>query len=120
MSVKINYTMKEPEVSYIEALHYEMEARENLVQFIMGNGMNDDSILDSAAFKRYHNEYLAYFKRFKIAQKEVGDKYANTFGEKYGSASWILDYGTRIMQITINGDVEKDDIALPEGYEFAE
>lgn len=81
----------------IQRLDIEMSSRQNLIAFMLSNGMNTDT----EQFKKYQSEYNYFFIEFDKAKREiVENKYiAKEFGNTE-NLTWSLDYNTR--EIVVN------------------
>ena len=77
-------------VNKIEALQYEVTARQNLVAFMIENGHN----MDSDNYKRYNSEYLDFFKQLEEAKEAFANEYVypQTNGKR---VSWNLDFAAK-------------------------
>lgn len=78
---------------YIEALHYEVYSRKDLLTFAIGKGL-----VDTESFNKYHNEYQEFYVKYEIAKQELYDTYVK---EKYGykPLKWELKFSTRTLII---------------------
>lgn len=74
-------------VNRIEALQYEVSARQNILAFMIENGHN----MDADNYKRYNGEYLDFFKQLEEAKEEFATEYVypQTNGKR---VAWNLDF----------------------------
>lgn len=81
---------------YIQRLDIEMSARQNIISFMLSNGMNTDT----EQFKNYQNEYNYYFTEFDKAKTNIIEKkyIANEF-KNYTNLNWNLDYSNRELTV---------------------
>ena len=77
-------------VNRIEALQYEVHARRELLTHMIDSGADTKS--DN--FKHYHEEYLAFYKKFEDAKEEFAREYIypNTGNMR---VNWNLDFKTQ-------------------------
>lgn len=78
---------------YIEALHYEVYSRKDLLTFAIGKG-----IVDTDSFKQYHDEYQEFYVKYETAKDELYNMYLK---EKYEGKPihWELKFNTRILNV---------------------
>ena len=78
---------------YIEALHYEVYSRKDLLAFAMGKGF-----ADTDSFKQYHDEYQEFYVKYETAKDELYNMYLK---EKYEGKPirWELKFDTRILNV---------------------
>lgn len=80
--------------SYIESLHYEVNARSSLLTFAMSKGMGETD-----AFKKYHDEYREFFMKYEVAKQELYDNFIKK--DWHGkNVDWSLDFGSHAIVIT--------------------
>lgn len=78
---------------YIEALHYEVYSRKDLLTFAIGKGL-----VDTESFNKYHNEYQEFYVKYETAKDELYNMYLK---EKYEGKPihWELKFNTRILNV---------------------
>lgn len=74
-------------VNRIEALQYEVSARQGILAYMIENGHN----MDSDNYKRYNAEYLDFFKQLEEAKEEFAEQYVypETNGKR---VAWNFDF----------------------------
>lgn len=77
----------------IEALQYEVEARKDLITYMVSNGID----CNSSTFQKYEKEYRDYFVAYNKAKQEMIDTYLNGMNYK----SWTLDFHTAILHVEV-------------------
>ena len=85
----------EDTVSKIQRIHSETEARMLLLNRLMETHKDDASFIDSALFKKYHEEYVTMSTAFDEA-KHLQDHQLN----------WNLDYATCQLNVDILCDCD--------------
>ena len=88
MKIKIPDKM----VDYLEGLHYECNARADLVAFLIRSGLKETDGFDS-----YHNEYLKFHPEYELAKKELETLYIQPACQP--PYKWDLDFGTKEVTI---------------------
>lgn len=83
--------------NYLESLHYETEARKEIVTFMLNNNMD----IKSEAFERYHSEYVELSVEYKTAKKELEKSYiSDELREDLGGVvTWNLDFESGILSL---------------------
>ncbi len=69
---------------YIEGLMYEVNARKDVVAFMIDRGMTE-----SPAFPAYHKEYVEYCARYEAAKAELTARFV---APDYPNARWTLNF----------------------------
>lgn len=84
--VKIDETL----CKRIEAIQFEVNARKDLLAFMMDGRLT----IDSEQFEKYHDEYIQYHVEYEKAKQELQDKYVPD-----GSKRWELDFSSCEVKI---------------------
>lgn len=79
--------------AYLEALQHEVNARQNLVGFMLDRNMKG-----TPQYEAYHSDYVEKYTEYSFAQQEVTEKYIQP---KYPNSSWNLDFSTHIATVTV-------------------
>ena len=74
----------------IEALQFEVRARQDLLSFML----DGRSSTNSEQFEKYHDEYIQYHIEYEKAKKDLQDKYVPA-----GNKRWELDFATCEVKI---------------------
>lgn len=82
--------------SYLESLGYEVQARKDLLSYMVQQGVN----ISEPAFKEYHKEYTEFTAQYETAKNEF-EKTVVTPVTGNVKAQWNLDFGSR--ELTIQG-----------------
>lgn len=77
----------------IENLQYEVEARKDLISYMLSSNFNTDS----EQFKKYETEYHNFFVEYNKAKNELVETYLK--GIDYNS--WNLDFATCIVKVEL-------------------
>lgn len=78
--------------NYIESLHYELSARQDLLSFLVRNNLQE-----SEGFKRYHEEYIDFYTQYQLAKSNLeNDILIPLIGGKF---SWTLDFSSQEVTI---------------------
>lgn len=95
---QVSFKVDNQEVTnLIESLHYETEARKDIITFYISNGMDTTS----QAFKNYNTEYREFYVQYTTA-KEVFEKdyiVPKLEGKKY--TRWNLDFASRVVTVEL-------------------
>ena len=75
-------------VNLIEALHYEVNSRRDLLSYML----NSDMRTDTAAYEKYNREYMEFFVKYTQAKNKLEEIYVRTAVEK--PLNWNLDFET--------------------------
>lgn len=92
---------------YMERLSYDIETRKSVITrlFDESKTATDDSVLESPAFKAYHNELEEAVASYEIAKKDLEQFLDKEVKERNGdgvSYNWILeDFRQPKVKITI-------------------
>lgn len=81
-------------VNKIQALNAEVDARKNLIAFMISSEMN----ISNEQFNNYQSEYLKYFVEFEEAKSNFEKEYVRT--AIANPISWNLDYQECEVAIT--------------------
>lgn len=93
-------------VDYIEGLQYEVDARRDIITFMLSNNMDTSS----DAFERYHLEYQEFVIQYREAKKQLEDIFiTDELKKEFGCVQlgWNLDFESG--KLTVRGNaVEKE------------
>lgn len=78
----------ESAVNFLESLAYEVNARKDLLAYMLQNGTKPED----ENFQAYHKEYQEFFVQYEAAKANFEKEYVRPHGE---SLAWSLDYATR-------------------------
>ena len=81
-------------INLIESLHYEVNARKELISFIVSKDMG----IDTNTFKKYNKEYMEFYIQYNEAKNKLEEMYVRTAVEN--PKDWNLDFDSG--EITIN------------------
>lgn len=81
-------------INFIESLHYEVNARKELISFIVSKDMG----IDTDTFKKYNKEYMEFYVQYNEAKNKLEEMYVRTAVEN--PKDWNLDFESG--EITIN------------------
>ena len=95
----------EDTVSKIQRIHSETEARMLLLNRLMETHKDDAYFIDSALFKKYHNEYIIMSTAFDEAKHVLEADYIPKYLQDH-KINWNLDYATCQLNIEILCDCE--------------
>lgn len=97
--VTVEVEIPEDTSTYIESLQYELNARKDLLAFMIERGQNN-----SEGFKKYHTEYMEFNAQYEMAKSEMAATY---IVPKYGkNATWNLDFRTRIATVEYSDETK--------------
>lgn len=97
--VTVEIEIPEDTSTYIESLQYELNARKDLLAFMIDRGQNE-----TPGFQKYHQEYMEFSAQYEMAKNEMAGTY---IVPKYGKdAIWNLDFRTRIATVQYTGEVK--------------
>lgn len=100
-----NMKIKIPEEvsNYLEGLTYECNSKRMNVEFMIRCNKNDESFLNSPAFKKYEKEQSLKEAEFEAAKRKMVTDY---FPEelKDANANWYLDFDTQEVIVTLNNN----------------
>lgn len=92
MLTKIKITAEES--AALEKLHYEINARKNLLSYMMATMPRDNSY-----FTQYHEEYLELYKQYEKLKLSISQKYViPVFMDK--AVTWELNFDTCELIVT--------------------
>lgn len=82
-------------VDYLEALSVEMEARKDVIAFMLSRDME----IASEQFKAYHRELVEFKGKFETAKREFERTVVlpRTEGKR---VDWSLDYASAVLTLT--------------------
>lgn len=85
-------------INLIEGLHYETEARKDIITFYLTNDMKA-----SDSFKEYNKEYREFFVQYSEAKTQLEDLYIKKNPELDGRAytRWNLDFATGNLTVDL-------------------
>lgn len=95
MNQKVIVIENQEKVNYLESLCYEVNARKDLLHYMIQSGTGPDN----EAFRAYHDEYRRFFVQYEAAKAELEREYVKPLGD---NLRWDLDFKTR--KLTIRGD----------------
>lgn len=81
--------VKEKLSNYLEALSFDIEARRNIITYMLENGYD----VSSKSFKDYQKEYTECVAKYEIAKREIQKLVIEKAKTK--KVNWRLDYETR-------------------------
>lgn len=102
-NLKIDIT--EDTVSKIQRIHSETEARMLLLNRLMETHKDDASFIDSALFKKYHEEYVTMSTAFDEAKHVLETDYIPKYLQDH-QLNWNLDYATCQLNVDILCDCD--------------
>lgn len=94
MNTKIVKVENQELVNLIESLQYEVNARKELISFMLSTDMS----MDTHAFERYNKEYMDFYIQYNEAKNQLQKMYVYTAVEN--PISWNLDFETSEITIT--------------------
>lgn len=100
---KIEIKIKQEVIDYLQRLHFEVEARKDIIQRIIEAHAYDENtdILDSKAFKKYDRELSEMKAEYELAKQEVTKEYVpDEF--KGANIIWNIDFQTAVMTIEVD------------------
>lgn len=86
MEIIINEKMRD----YLEALHYEVESRKELIAFAL-----ERDIKHTPSFDEYQKEYREVCAEYELAKKELEKEYL--VGKCEGYTGWRLDFESGVL-----------------------
>lgn len=86
-------------INLIEGLHYETEARKDIITFYITNGMD----MTSEAWQSYNKEYREFFVQYSEAKTQLEDLFIKKNPELDGRAytRWNLDFATGNLTVDL-------------------
>lgn len=94
MNTKVIKIENEEFVNLIEALHYEVNSRKDLIAYMLNSNMRTDT----EAYEKYNREYREFYVQYNEAKNKLEEMYVRTAVED--PINWNLDFSTG--EITIN------------------
>lgn len=109
MSDVIRINVNQETVNMIEALHYEVNSRREVIQFML---TKPDPGFNKELFDAYNKEYAEFYAQYDMAKMELQKQYIpEELVAK--NASWNLDFGS--CELTITVPEEEDKVCKCEG-----
>lgn len=90
----IDLTNFQEDVNTLERLHYETNARENIIALMTNNGM-----MNSSSYEKYWNEYMELFKEYQKAKDAIADKFVTPEVGEDANASWEINFEKKVITI---------------------
>lgn len=92
-------TVKIPEElrDYIEALHYDVKSRQDLLSFVIEKGLDSNT----ESFAKYHNEYKEFFVMYEEAKEDLERTYIKPLLGENQRADWELNFSESELVISI-------------------
>lgn len=90
--------VKDEIINLIESLQYEVDARKDLIAFMISK--NFDTSTDS--FKRYQKEYMEFYTQYNAAKNELENLYLKKYKNK--KIMWNLDFNNKTLTIQEIGE----------------
>lgn len=84
-------------INHLEALGYEVNARKELLSYMVQAGVP----LSDTTFQDYHKEYRECFARYELAKAEFEKQYVQPLAPDGRKLNWKLDYAAR--ELTVQG-----------------
>ena len=78
----------------IEKLQYEVNARKEVIAYLINKNID----MDNTTFIKYNDEYLEYYIKYNMAKNKVEKDFVYTAVEN--PINWNLDFGTKKITIT--------------------
>lgn len=97
MNIKIIKVENQELINLIEALHYEVNSRKDLIAFML----NSDMRTDTAAYERYNKEYMEFYIQYNKAKNKLEEMYVRTAVKN--PINWNLDFETGEVTIEYMG-----------------
>lgn len=97
MTKKVIHIDDEAVVNKLEALSYEIQARKDLLSYMIQQDVN---ISESNAFKEYHAEYQKFVKDYEIAKRDFEVNFIRPTLADNQKVSWNLDFHTHDCTLT--------------------
>ena len=88
MNTKVIKIENEEFVNLIEALHYEVNSRKDLIAYMLNSNMRTDT----EAYEKYNREYREFYIQYNEAKNKLEEMYVRTAVEN--PTSWNLDFET--------------------------
>ena len=87
--------------NYIEGLHYEVNARRDIIALLIRQGDTGD------AFQKYHKEYLEYYAKLETAKDTMANEYVKP---KYPNCDWRLDFSANTVYVQPNKNATSQEV----------
>ena len=94
MNTKIVKIENKEFVNLIEALHYEVNSRKDLIAYMLNSNMRTDT----EAYEKYNREYREFYIQYNEAKNKLEEMYVRAAVEN--PMNWNLDFETG--EVTIN------------------
>ena len=88
MNTKVIKIENEEFVNLIEALHYEVNSRKDLIAYMLNSNMRTDT----EAYEKYNREYREFYIQYNEAKNKLEEMYVRTVIEN--PTSWNLNFET--------------------------
>lgn len=102
---KLKIDIAEDVVNKIQRIHSETEARMLLLNRLMETHKDDAGFIDSAVFKKYHDEYVTMSTTLDEAKHVLEADYIPRYLQGH-KISWNLDYATCQLDIDVLCDCD--------------
>lgn len=97
MNTKVIKIENEEFVNLIEALHYEVNSRKDLIAFMLNSNMRTDT----EAYEKYNREYREFYIQYNEAKSKLEEMYVRTAVEN--PMNWNLDFNSGEVTIEYAG-----------------
>lgn len=87
-------------IDYLHALSIEVEARKELISFIITSNLN----CDTTQFTNYNKEYMDYFAEYSVGKKKFENSLKAMLNSNEKLVSWALDFDSAIVELTIDNN----------------
>lgn len=81
---------------YIQSLQYEVDARKDIIAFMIDRGMD----INSETFKKYQKEFAEFLVQYNTAKDEISNMYVIPTLQENEKVTWSLDFETSIITVT--------------------
>lgn len=89
----IEIKVSESDANRLEAIHYEMQARRQVLALCIDQGIDPQN----ETFRRYQEEYISFLAQWEKAKAELERDYLESIP---GLRRWSLDWNKRIVTVT--------------------
>lgn len=97
MNIKVIKIENEEFVNLIEALHYEVNSRKDLIAFMLNNNMRTDT----EAYEKYNKEYKEFYVQYNEAKNKLEEMYVRAAVKN--PINWNLNFETSEVTIEYAG-----------------
>lgn len=87
-------------VDNLSRLSVEVEARKNLISFMIASQMD----ISTPQFEKYQQEYLEYFAEYSMAKNVLENFIKESLSPSEKLISWALDFQTSNLTLQINNE----------------